>query len=74
MREWGHVFLYDSATLRKSLNLAGFIHIRELSLNDVTDPIFKSAEYRKRENVRPEWRDDVAFANGFISMAVEAYR
>ena len=74
MREWGHVFLYDPATLRKSLELAGFTDIRVMSVHDETDPIFKLPEYRKRENLSPEWQDDVTFANGFIAMALEAYR
>ena len=41
VREWGHQFLYDSATLRKSLELAGFKQITEYRIEEKTDPVFR---------------------------------
>jgi SAM-dependent methyltransferase len=64
----GHIFMYDPATLRKTLELAGFTSIRELSLHDKTDEVFEAVEYRTREN----FGEEVWFTNSWGSMAFEA--
>jgi len=66
---WGHRFLYDPATLRKSLELAGFKQIRELPITDPTDPVFQQAEARKRNAGSDLW-----VINNWEAMAFEAVR
>ena len=68
MREWGHLFIYDPQTLRKTLELAGFVTVRELTLHEETDPIFAKAEYR----TRAKYGEDVWLTNSWGSMAIEA--
>jgi predicted SAM-dependent methyltransferase len=68
VREWGHVFMYDPATLRKTFELAGFKSIQELTLEDKTDPAFKAVEYRTHEN----FGDDVWLTSNWGSMVFEA--
>ena len=41
VREWGHQFLYDPATLRKSLELAGFKQISEYRVDEKAGPVFQ---------------------------------
>ena len=69
VREWGHQFLYDSTTLRKTLELAGFRQITEHRVGEKTDPVFKEAEFRTR---RPG--SDLWVINNWEAMAFEATR
>jgi predicted SAM-dependent methyltransferase len=67
VREWGHQFLYDSATLRKSLELAGFKQITEHPVAEKTDPAFQEVEYRTRNPGSDLW-----VVNNWEAMAFEA--
>lgn len=67
--EFGHQFLYDSATLRKSLELAGFKEIIEYPVGEKTDPVFQEAELRTRNQGSVLW-----VVNNWESMAFEAMR
>jgi len=67
--DWGHQFLYDPETLRKSLELAGFQQIREYPVSEKTDPVFGEAEIRTRN---PE--SDLYVVNDWEAMAFEATR
>jgi predicted SAM-dependent methyltransferase len=69
VREWGTQFLYDPATLRKSLELAGFKQITEYRVDEKTDPIFSEAEIRTRNEGSDLW-----VVNRWESMAFEAVR
>ena len=69
VREWGHIFLYDSATLRKSLELAGFKQITEHPVAEKTDPVFQEVEYRTRNQGSDLW-----VLNNWEAMAFEAVR
>jgi predicted SAM-dependent methyltransferase len=68
-RDWGTQFLYDPATLRKSLELAGFKQITEYPVDDKTDPVFREAEIRTRDEGSDLW-----VVNRWESMAFEAVR
>lgn len=67
--DWGHQFLYDPATLRKSLGLAGFKQITEYRVEKKTDPVFREAEMRTRDE-----GSDIWLVNRWESMAFEAVR
>ena len=67
--DWGHQFLYDPATLRKSLELAGFKRITEYRVEEKTDPVFREAEMRTRDE-----GSDIWLVNRWESMAFEAMR
>lgn len=67
--DWGHQFLYDPATLRKSLELAGFKQITEYRVDEKTDPVFREAEMRTRDEGSDLW-----LVNRWESMAFEAVR
>jgi len=69
VREWGHQFLYDSATLRKSLELAGFKQITEYRVDEKTDAVFREAEMRTRNEGSDLW-----VVNRWEAMAFEAVR
>ena len=69
MRDWGHQFVYDPATLRKSLELAGFKQITEYPVDEKTDPVFREAEMRTRNEGSDLW-----LVNRWESMAFEAVR
>ena len=69
VREWGHQFLYDSATLRKSLELAGFKQITEYRVEVKTDPVFSEVEMRTRNEGTDLW-----VVNRWEAMAFEAVR
>jgi predicted SAM-dependent methyltransferase len=69
MRDGGTQFLYDAPTLRKSLELAGFTQITEYPVNERTDPIFREAEVRIRNEGSDLW-----VVNSWESMAFEAVR
>jgi predicted SAM-dependent methyltransferase len=73
IREWGHEFIYDPQTLRRTLELAGFTMIKELEIGDKSDPIFEKAEFRTR-GIHGVHGEDVWLTNKFGSMAFEAYR
>ena len=70
MREWGHQFIYDPVTLRKTLELAGFHNIKEYSVNERGDPEFEKVQYRKPGNTP----DYVWKTNGWEAMAFEAVK
>jgi len=69
VREFGHQFLYDPATLRKSLELAGFKQITEYRIGEKTDPVFEEAEFRIRDRGSDSW-----LINSWEAMAFEAVR
>jgi predicted SAM-dependent methyltransferase len=69
MREWGHQFLYDPTSLRKSLELIGFKQITQYELTQETDPVFQEVELRTH-HVSP----DIKLINNWESMAFEAVR
>ncbi len=69
VRDWGHIFLYDPRTLRKSLELAGFKQIAEYRVNDKTDPVFREAESRLAIPDR-----DLRVVDTWEAMAFEAVR
>lgn len=69
MREWGHQFIYDPATLRKTFQLAGFTEIKERRIGEPTDPVFAEAELRTRAHGEDLWR-----SNTWGAMAFEAVR
>jgi predicted SAM-dependent methyltransferase len=68
-RDWGHQFLYDPATLRRTLELAGFKQITEYRVDEKTDPVFQEVEHRMRD---PE--SDLWVVNNWEAMAFEAVR
>jgi len=67
--EYGHKFLYDPPTLRKTFELAGFKEIRYRKVTDDTDPIFRQAEYRTNHPI-----SEVRIMNNWEAMAFEATR
>ena len=69
VRQWGHRFLYDPATLRKSLELAGFKQISEYRIDDKTDPVFQEVESRTRYKGSDRW-----VVSNWESMVFEAVR
>ncbi len=69
MREWGHQFIYDPATLRKTFELAGFTEVKERRIGDQTDPVFKEVEFRTRAQGEDLW-----FTNSWGAMVFEAGR
>ena len=69
VREWGHQFLYDPATLRRSLELAGFKQITEYPIEEKTDPVFQEVEIRIRHPGSDLW-----VVNKWEAMAFEAVR
>ena len=69
VRDWGHRFLYDSATLRKTFELAGFNRVTEYPVEEKTDSVFKNAELRTRNP-----GSDLFLENSWEAMAFEAVR
>jgi predicted SAM-dependent methyltransferase len=69
VREWGHQFVYDPGTLRKTLELAGFTDIRQLRVGDTTDPVFAQVELRTRAV-----DEDMRLTNTWGAMVFEAMR
>jgi predicted SAM-dependent methyltransferase len=69
VRDWGHQFLYDPATLRRSLELAGFKQITEYPVEEKTDPVFQEAEHRMRHP-----GSGLFVVNKWEAMAFEAVR
>jgi hypothetical protein len=69
VRDWGTQFLYDPATLRKSFELAGFKQITEYRVDEKTDPVFREAEIRTRNEGSDLW-----MVNRWESMAFEVVR
>jgi len=69
MRDWGHRFLYDSATLRKTFKLAGFNKVTEYTVDEKTDPVFVEAEWRNRYP-----GSNVFLVNNWEAMVFEAVR
>jgi predicted SAM-dependent methyltransferase len=70
VREWGHQFLYDPSTLRRTLELAGFKQITEHPVEEKTDPVFQEVEIRTRLNPGSKsW-----MVNKWEAMAFEAVR
>jgi predicted SAM-dependent methyltransferase len=68
-QSFGHQFLYDAATLRKSFELAGFTRVSEHRVSEKTDPVFQEAERRTRAPGSELW-----IVNDWEAMAVEAER
>ena len=48
MRAWGHEFIYDEATLRESLETAGFTNVTRRALNESGDAALRNLENEKR--------------------------
>ena len=75
MRYWGHQFLYDRETLRRSVCDAGFGDLRFNDANETDEPAFKHIECHTEaawlpEALRSEGKEMVAAE----SMAIEATR
>jgi predicted SAM-dependent methyltransferase len=66
MRDWGHQFLYDPATLHRSLERAGFRIVKDRAPGATDDVELKSAGLRHNSNVQA--------MNDYETMAVEAIR
>lgn len=64
MRAWGHLFIYDEATLTDSLRRAGFINILRTPVGQSHDPNLTAIEQHGR-SIGEE-------ANAFESMVLEA--
>jgi predicted SAM-dependent methyltransferase len=69
VRDWGTQLLYDAATLKKSFELAGFKQITEYRVDEKTDPVFREAEIRIRNEGSDLW-----LVNRWESLALEAVR
>ncbi len=69
VREWGHQFIYDPTTLRKTLALAGFREIKQYAVGSKTDPVFAKAEYRTHDLQKDVW-----IINEWGALAFEALR
>jgi predicted SAM-dependent methyltransferase len=69
MREWGHQFVYDPATLQKSLELVGFKQITQYEVTRKTDPVFQEVEFRTHHS-----NPDLTIINNWEAMAFEAVR
>ena len=69
MREWGHQFLYDPPTLRKSLELVGFKQIAQFEVTQKTDPVYQEVEFRTHHSL-----PDLRIINNWEAMAFEAVR
>jgi predicted SAM-dependent methyltransferase len=69
VREWGHQFIYDPTTLRKTLALAGFREITQYAVGSKTDPVFAKAEYRTHDLPKDVW-----MINEWGALAFEAVR
>ena len=69
VREYGHQFLYDPPTLRKTLELAGFKQIAQYEVTKDTDPVFREVELRTRHPI-----PDMRVINNWEAMAFEAVR
>jgi predicted SAM-dependent methyltransferase len=67
--EYGHKFLYDPATLKKTFELAGFKEIRYRKVTDDTDPVFRQAELRTNHPL-----EHIRIMNNWEAMAFEATR
>jgi ubiquinone/menaquinone biosynthesis C-methylase UbiE len=67
--EYGHQFLYDPTTLRKSLELAGFQQIAQREVTENTDPVFREVEVRTHHPL-----PDLRLINNWEAMAFEAVR
>lgn len=65
MRGWGHVFLYDPATLRDIHERAGFRNIREYKLTESDEPVFRGID--RRAVTEPQ----VAFVENIIMEAIK---
>lgn len=48
VRDWGHQFIYDADTMRRTFELAGFKNIRQVAMGAKTDPIFEKVKLRKQ--------------------------
>jgi predicted SAM-dependent methyltransferase len=66
VRDWGHQFIYDADTLRRTFELAGFKNIRQVAMGEKTDPIFERVRLRK------PLLGDLWIINQMAAMAFEA--
>jgi predicted SAM-dependent methyltransferase len=66
VRDWGHQFIYDADTLRRTFELAGFKDIRQVAVEEKTDPIFEKVKLRKK------FIGDLWIINQTAAMAFEA--
>lgn len=48
VRDWGHTFIYDERTLRQSLELAGFVHLRKCELQESSVECLRNLENEAR--------------------------
>jgi SAM-dependent methyltransferase len=69
VREYGHQFLYDPPTLRKTLELAGFKQIAQYEVTKDTDAVFREVELRTRHPI-----PDMRVINNWEAMAFEVVR
>jgi predicted SAM-dependent methyltransferase len=66
LRNFGHKFVYDPATLRGSLERAGFGDVREYRPGESDDPALRGLERRHKTSVQP--------VNDYETMVFEAVR
>ena len=67
LREWGHQFVYDEATLRDSLSRAGFQEIKRFAPGESDDPNLVGIEQRHNSLLLRE-------VNDYESMVIQARR
>jgi predicted SAM-dependent methyltransferase len=48
VRDWGHQFIYDHATLRRSLERCGFVNVEPFEINESKDDSFRNLENESR--------------------------
>ena len=48
VRDWGHTFIYDETTLRKSMERASFANVRRCGLNESDDELLRDLENEAR--------------------------
>ena len=48
VRDWGHQFIYDPKTLKRSLEFAGFMDIERFAINQSNDPALRDLENASR--------------------------
>jgi predicted SAM-dependent methyltransferase len=74
MRQWGHTFIYDPATLKKTFEVAGFTQIREVPITE-KDEVFFPAQLRTRAPGTPGAPDPrLVELNAWEAMVFEAVK
>jgi len=69
LRQFGHEFLYDPATLRNALQQAGFARVQQFAPGESNDPELRDLESRQRHA-----NSDVVMMNEYETMVWQAVR